>query len=629
MNPQLIATMAKSMHKAVVPYGLLDPESLAFLYMNRSLEKVLEQHRIVAGGVPADTLKDMRAALEECSEKQAEVLLDWAASGTRLELVPLWDEEEMVAIQCFALQSNEVMTRQLEQTLNRLPVGIWLAKPNGEIYWVNEANPGYSPETASGAAFDSAAWVDRVHPDDLVACATSFSKAAVKGKVDPFEFRMRVGDGDYRWFYCDGGPIVNDDGTVDRWAGIALDIHDRKDVDERHRREVSDLSAAAQAEAVQSAKTQAELNQVQKMELLGHLAGGVAHDFNNLLFVIQLNADQILRSAADNKIKEFAHQIQRDVSRARRTASELMTFSGRQPKAPHTYSIKALLEDIDVLLRRAVGAEIDLRIDIPEDLTPVNVDKTYFENVLMNLAVNARDASSAKGVVNIAFRNCSVHYAGAMRDFVQIEVTDTGTGMSEETRARIFEPFFTTKEPGNGTGLGLPMVANFVEQAGGFLQVQSELGRGTSVFLHLPQSVFESPVVIDTPPAITVGGNENLLLVEDDLHVRNALAEALIGMGYLVSTAHSPDIALRYIRLGLTPQLIISDIRMPGRITALEMVHALEAEQRNIPVLFMTGYAPGVGIEEGLVEGRYPILYKPISIEELQTKMREVLSAKG
>ena len=159
--------------------------------------------------------------------------------------------------------------------------------------------------------------------------------------------------------------------------------------------------------------------------------------------------------------------------------------------------------------------------------------------------------------------------------------------------------------------------------------MQSELGRGTSVFLHLPQSVFESPVVIDTPPAITVGGNENLLLVEDDLHVRNALAEALIGMGYLVSTAHSPDIALRYIRLGLTPQLIISDIRMPGRITALEMVHALEAEQRNIPVLFMTGYAPGVGIEEGLVEGRYPILYKPISIEELQTKMREVLSAKG
>ncbi len=625
MDTRVIDAMVKSMTGVIAPYGLLDPALLTFHFMNESLEKVLEQHRIVVGCTPTDTLADIQPKLRECRDLKAEAVHRWASSGTRLAFVPLWDGDVMVAIQCFARQASEVLTRQLAETLNRLPIGIWLAKPNGEIYWVNEANPGYSPEAMSGETFDSAAWVERVHPDDLIVCATSFSKAAVKGKVDPFEFRMRAADGSYRWFYCDGGPIVNDDGTVDRWAGISLDIHDRKVAEERHSAEVARLKEAAKGEAVQLAKTHAELIRIQKMELIGHLAGGVAHDFNNLLFVIRLNADLIYRSTTDAKTKEYAQQIQRDVGRARRTASELMTFSGRQPKEPHTYSVSALLADIDVLLRRAVGAEMDLQIDIPDDLALVRVDKTYFENVLMNLCVNARDAMAAQGVVRMTFRNHSAVCGGKECHFVRIAVVDTGTGMSKETKARIFEPFFTTKEPGKGTGLGLPMVANFIEQSGGFMEVESELGKGTSVFLYLPQSI-EDVLIADEVHHEAIGGNESLLLVEDDLHVRNALAEALMGLGYQVATAHAPEMALRYIRTGLRPHLIISDIRMPGEITALEMARLLEAEQRRIPVLFMTGYAEDVVIADGLVEERYPVIFKPVSVDELATKVREMLA---
>lgn len=171
------------------------------------------------------------------------------------------------------------------------------------------------------------------------------------------------------------------------------------------------------------------------------------------------------------------------------------------------------------------------------------------------------------------------------------------------------------------------MVAHFVEQCGGFIELASTLGQGTRMQLHLPRSAQTAPSVAEETIDF-VGGTENLLLIEDDLHVRNALAQLLIDMGYVVSTAYAPEIALQFIRNGLRPDMIISDIRMPGRITAIEMVRQLDAAQRLPPVLFMTGYAPDVVIEEGLIDGRYPVIYKPVSAEELAAKVREVLDGK-
>ena len=626
MTTALIDTLKRSMKHSSVPYGLIDVHSQRLDFCNSALERVLERHRITAGSLPGHALDALAAPIAQCLATHSEQSHTWAGSQTRLTLTPLLDGDTVLAIQCIAHEDTDAQVRRLAQTLHRLPVGVWLAKPDGEIYWVNQANPAYSPQ-ADDNYYQTAEWIKNIHPDDLVTCASSFSKAAVKGKVDPFEFRMLAPDRTMHWYFVDGGPIVNDDGTVDRWAGVTLDIQHVKDAQRHDQQEIERLETTARSEALHLQQVSSELSRVQKMELVGQLAGSIAHDFNNLLFVIRLNTGILLRATQESKTREYAELIQRDVARAARTASELMTFSGRQPQLAQAYDTASLVGDIEDLLRRAAGAEVDFALELEPDLPPIEVDRTYFENALINLTVNARDAVAGKGRVRLAFRKHQRQHEGQTRDYLQIEISDNGCGMSEATQARVFEPFFTTKEVGKGTGLGLSMVAHFVEQCGGCIELASTLGQGTRVQLHLPRSAQGTPTIAEETIDF-VGGTENLLLIEDDLHVRNALAQLLIDMGYVVSTAYAPEIALQFIRNGLRPDMIISDIRMPGRITAIEMVRQLDAAQHLPPVLFMTGYAPDVVIEEGLIDGRYPVIYKPVSAEELAAKVREVLDGK-
>lgn len=625
MSHPLIAVMQQAMAHSSIPCGFLDLQTLAFSFRNPAMEQVLTRHRMSAGYSQTMGQADLKELAQRCVETLTEQSRIWDISQLQVTLVPLLDNGELIAIQCFAREIADTQAQRMEEALNQLPVGAWIAKPDGEMVWVNHANPAYRPPQDNDAYYYLAEWYKDIHPDDLETCASSFSKAAIKGKVDPFEFRMRVPDGQMHWFYVDGGPIVLPDGSVDRWVGVTMDVQRYKAAQEKLQQEIDRLRAEARAEAQRVQQYHAELSRVQKMELIGELAGSVAHDFNNLLFVIRLNTGLMSRSTQDPKTLEFAQMIQRDVARAARTASELMTFSGRQPQHPQTYEVAKLLQDIEDLLRRAVGAEVDFALELEPDLAPIEVDRTYFENALINLAVNARDAVAGKGKVGMRFRNRQLPRDGEDRHYLEIEVYDNGIGMSEETVARIFEPFFTTKEPGKGTGLGLPMVASFAAQCAGFVEVRSTLGSGTSVLLYLPQSQSGAAEQEDTETVKATGGSENLLLIEDDLHVRNALAQLLIDMGYTVSTAYSPESALQLLRSGLRPKLIISDIRMPGRISAMEMVQQLEAEQILPPVLFMTGYAPDIVIKEGLVDGRFLIVYKPISGDELAAKVREVL----
>lgn len=257
---------------------------------------------------------------------------------------------------------------------------------------------------------------------------------------------------------------------------------------------------------------------------------------------------------------------------------------------------------------------------------PCTCDRAYFENSLINLAVNARDATHGRGRIVMSLVNTVSSRSGTPGPYVQVTVSDNGMGMAEEVRAKVFEPFFTTKPTGKGSGLGLPMVASFVEQAGGFIDVESSPGAGTSVSFLLPVSGHAAEPVAAAraaPPAC--GNGESVLLIEDDAQVRDALADMLRNLGYRVSTAYNPQAALHYLSTGLKVELIISDVRMPGPVTVLDMVHTLERAGTLPPLLFITGYAGEVLVQEGLIEGRYRTLFKPFSQDELCDAIRAVL----
>lgn len=622
--------MARSMQQASVPYGVLDPHTGDWRTRNAALVQLLQQHSLASGTPQALCMEQLQPALAQCVATGQEQVHVWESTQTRLVLVPVVEDGAMAAIQCFAQQEAGVQVQRLEDTLHSLPLGVWLAKPDGEIYWINRFNSCYREGVDQAAYFSASAWLEQVYPEDIPVCAAAYTKSVLKGKVDPFEIRMYLADGTLHWFAVDGHPVYNPDGSIDRWIGITQDIQHVKDAQAAAAQQITQLQQLLEAEKQQAQRLHAELSQIQKMDVLGQLAGNVAHDFNNLLFVIRLNTSMLVRQTQEPKVLEFAELIQQDVARAAHTATQLMTFSGRQPQHPRAYEIATLLADIQVLLQHAIGAEVDFRMELDEGVGAIEVDKTYFENALINLAVNARDAVAASagrpGLVRIRVQSVQTAHAGAHPGWVHIAVHDNGTGMSAAIQARMMEPFFTTKAPGKGTGLGMGMVQRFVDQAGGVMQVQSALGEGTTVSLYLPPATRQ--VVADTREAAVLASgreSENVLVIEDELEVRNAVARVLMAAGYTVSAAYSPEVALEYLRQGLRPALILSDVRMPGKISALQMVAQLEADGLLPAILFMTGYAPDGNLAQGLIAGRYPVVAKPVAAEVLLATVRQVL----
>jgi two-component system cell cycle sensor histidine kinase/response regulator CckA len=380
--------------------------------------------------------------------------------------------------------------------------------------------------------------------------------------------------------------------------------------------------------------------QSQKLQAVGQLAGGVAHDFNNLLTVIIGNCEFLLmrHQAGDPSFKEI-NEIHQNGVRAAALVSQLLAFSRKQTMQPKTLVLGDVIGELAQMLRRLVGEGITLNVERDPDLWAVHADEAQLGNAIINLVVNARDAMPGGGTVTIKTVNDTVATDSTLGtaimpagDYVRIEVADTGTGMSKEVQSKIFDPFFTTKPVGQGTGLGLATVYGIVKQTGGFITVDSEVGKGTAFNIYLPRrkidAVEAAPLAAEAAPATArdVTGQDTILLVEDEEAVRSFAARALRMRGYNVLEAGGGEEALEIVKdQANTIDLIITDVVMPN-MDGPTMVRNVKAMHPDLPVIFMSGYAEEAFRRNDQSSEDIHFLPKPFGLKQLAAKVKEVLS---
>ena len=378
--------------------------------------------------------------------------------------------------------------------------------------------------------------------------------------------------------------------------------------------------------------------QSQKMQAVGQLAGGVAHDFNNLLTVIIGNCEFLLmrHPAGDPSFKEI-NEVHQNALRAASLVSQLLAFSRKQTMQPKTLALGEVIGELAQMLRRLVGEGITLKVEKDNDLWPVHADEAQLGNAIINLVVNARDAMPQGGTVSIKTSNEHVSAASALGtaimpagDYVAIDVADTGTGMSKEIQSKIFDPFFTTKPVGQGTGLGLATVYGIVKQSGGFITVDSEVGRGAAFRIYLPRQRIDANAVVEVAaPAAPrdVTGQDTILLVEDEEAVRSFAARALRMRGYNVLEASGGEEALEIVKRGDTEiHLLITDVVMPN-MDGPTMVRHVKELKPDLAVIFMSGYAEEAFRRSEQSSEDIHFLPKPFGLKHLAAKVKDVLSA--
>ena len=381
-------------------------------------------------------------------------------------------------------------------------------------------------------------------------------------------------------------------------------------------------------------RLQRELVQAQKMEAVGRLAGGIAHDFNNLLTAILGSAELALETLpAGAPEREEVDEVRKAALRAADLTRQLLAFSRQQVIVPKVLNPNDVVGGMDKMLRRLLGEDVELRAALASDLGVVKVDPSQLEQVVLNLAVNARDAMPDGGTLTIETQNIELdqqyvqgHLSAQPGPYVMLAVSDTGVGMDAGTQARIFEPFFTTKEKGRGTGLGLATVYGIVKQSGGWIWVYSEPGHGTTFKVYFPRvAAVAAPATASVAPPTSVRGSETILVVEDDETIRNLVLKVLKGNGYTVLAAANGDEAERVAgqHRGRI-HLLITDVVLPG-LSGPEVARRLVTTRTDTRVLYLSGYTNDAVLRRGVLEAGVAFLQKPFTPGVLGRKIREVL----
>ncbi len=445
---------------------------------------------------------------------------------------------------------------------------------------------------------------------------------------------LRNGKPETVWLDLYYSPVAGDSQQP---AGVLAIVVETTELvkSEQVRQELThNLEQRVAAEVQARSAAEDKLRQSQKLEAIGGLTGGVAHDFNNLLQVIAGNLHLLARHEPDNA------QVQRRVAaaiaavdRGAKLSSQLLAFARRQPLSPAVYNPQRIYAGLGELLQRALGETIHIDVQLPQDSWCINVDRNQLENALLNLAINARDAMQGEGVIRITGENIILNPGDCAGksikpgEYVRLAVTDIGVGMPPAILARVFEPFFTTKRNGHGTGLGLSMVFGFVRQSGGHVDVWSEEGRGTVVQMYFPRSLGEECEDACDEPLPHVHGHETILVVEDNEDVRETVVELLEQAGYTVLTAEDGDRAMNMLQTGVQPELIFTDVVMPGRVKSTDLADWARAQTPAVAVLFTSGHTRDILSNNHLLSPEIHLLSKPYSPEALTQRVRSVLAA--
>jgi PAS domain S-box-containing protein len=501
------------------------------------------------------------------------------------------------------------------------PVLMWVSNLDGTREFANRAYVEFV-----GADYETALRLemrDRIHPDDYGLLAEEEERRALASGGDyVWEARFRSPAGDYRWFRSITQRRYGPDGEHIGFIGVGYDITEARQAQADLTRINDLLAERVQAALAERDQAEAALHQAQKLEAVGQLTGGVAHDFNNLLTVIIGALDLMQRHPKDEARRErMIEAAQGAARRGERLTQQLLAFSRRQSLKPERVCIDDLLNESESLLRRAVGEAVNLTVAPGAPGAVANIDPSQFDAAIMNLAVNARDATPPGGRIRIETSLCTLAAGEAdgaePGDYLCVTVLDTGEGMTDEVAARVFEPFFTTKEPGRGTGLGLSQVYGFARQSGGVAKVESAPGKGATIRIYLPLTSADAATATTAPSSADAmaGPARRLLLVEDEISVGDMVEAMLADLGHEVVRAASGPEAVTILRTPGRIDLMLTDLIMPGGQTGVELARQAVTIRPGLPVILTSGYT-GEALGEA-TDAPWPLLRKPYSSDAL------------
>ena len=624
-------------HAVMVTTADLDPPGPAVVYVNRAFthltgyspEEVIGHSALILEG--PQTQRSLRQELQAMPSVGSstyralhyrkggeEFLMEVSVSPLRSpsdnithfmavlrDVTDVWRVEE-------ALRKNERLLRHISDTL---PAVLFIYDiETGRLVYVSReslAIVGYlSSELTAGQLH-----LEQVmHPDDLPHVKREMGKlkAAEDEIMVEAECRVQHRTAGWKWLLLRAKVFERSlDAQAKQLLGVALDV-------------------------TESRRLREQLVQSSKLESLGRLAGGVAHDFNNLLTVIQSYAEIAQSTLPDeHPVRTHVEQILKASEQASNLTNQMLAFARRRIISPQVFNLNDLVHETEAFLRRLLPENVQLTTLLQPDLWRIHADPTQIEQVILNLAINARDAMPNGGVLTIETRNVTmdesytVSHAGTREgEYVLLALSDTGVGMDERTLSRVFEPFFTTKEVGKGTGLGLATCYGIVKQAGGNIWVYSELGKGTTFKVYLPRTMQDAVQLPDRPVRKkVVGGRETVLVVEDNDAVREVAVAALQVHGYRVLDAASGEEALQLVQNLKEPvHLLLTDVVMPGMSGAVLAQHVREWVP-GVKVLYTSGYTENVIVQHGVLEEGISFLPKPYRPADLAQRVREVLDS--
>ncbi len=525
----------------------------------------------------------------------------------------IWNGEEALlfsAVDTTVQKRLEVELSMLSHALRNVSESLSVFDLSGNIIFVNDSfikTYGYPKEELIGQS------INKFHPSQNPRqIFKPIIEKTLKGSWEGEITAVRKNREKFS-IYIRTSPVLGDDGAPIVIVGVARDITEKKLLED-------------------------QLRQSQKMEAIGQLAGGIAHDFNNLLTVIEGYTELLFSNISENDASySFVRQIKKAADRATSLTSQLLAFSRRQILQPKTIDVNMLVSEMSVMLKRLIGEDIELTTMLSPDIGAIKADRGQMEQVLMNLAVNARDAMPDGGLLTIETKTVSLeaalyerHHSGIRKgNYVMLAISDNGIGMDNETKERVFEPFFTTKEKSKGTGLGLATVYGIVKQSGGHLWVYSEPGQGTTFKIYLPM-VKNKKTKIDKPEtaAEDIHGTETILVVEDEFMVRELVCDTLRTSGYTVLEAANGKQAIEVFSSNKDKiDMVLTDVIMP-EMSGRKMIETLYEAYPNITALYMSGYTDDAIIKHGVLEPGMAYIQKPFSPKALIQKVRQVLEDK-